>query len=217
MVFSVMAFIPAAQAQQWTFAEREGGAKLVPFLEALLLFEADATWVMHTKIAGIAVLVSCTTIQAVNAKLKANGSIGSGAKVRFSGCITQLNGMTSHACEPNPGGIDPGVVTTNELHGLLKGELISILPDTGSTFSTLEMSEECPIGEKVPVFGTLTLKDGKGQLKSHLVKHLLEVGSKAEGTQLWTISQTAEHETFILGSRWAFLGGIHTGLKFSGE
>jgi len=82
----------------------------------------------------------------------------------------------------------------------------------------IQTSETCAIGEEVPVIGSkIVFKDAMGALKTHLLKHLLEVGTKAEGTKLWTISETAEHETSILSSRWAFLTGAHTGLKFSGS
>lgn len=173
---------------------------------------------MHTEITKIEVLYLCTTISAVNFILKANGSIGEGAKFRLSGCAVDLNGAPSKACEPNNEGKEPGVVVTKPLHGLLISEnLISIVPDVGEVFGTIEMSKECAIGSKISVGGTLRLKDSQGLLKSHLVKHLLEVGSEAEGTALWTVNNTFEHATFILGSRWAFLTGTHAGMKFGGD
>jgi len=226
VLFGVMAFgAGAAQAEtgaQWLFAEKAPNSGLVAFLEASLGFEADTTKVLHSKILGIAVLFECTQIAASGATLKANGSIGTGAKIKFSGCITKLNGATSSACEPNAGGTEKGVINTNAVHGLIvlhalgggtKDELIQILPDSGETFVTTEMSKECAIGTKVPVIGRLYLKDCENAFLVHKVKHLLEVGPL---TEIWLISKTAEHLTTILGSEWAFLTGAHEGLKFSG-
>ena len=102
----------------------------------------------------------------------------------------------------------------HELAGGVKDDLLSILPDEGETFATIEMGPECAIGQKVNVIGKATLKDCEGLALTHLVKHLVEVGPL---TELWVISKTPEHVATILGSVWAFLTGEHVGLKFSGD
>jgi hypothetical protein len=100
--FGLMMFsATASQAEtgaQWLLADLVG--KSLPFLEAELELRGDTTQVLHTKIAGISVLFSCTWIGAINAKLKANGSIGEGAQIKFFNCTTLLNGATAAACEP---------------------------------------------------------------------------------------------------------------------
>jgi hypothetical protein len=222
----------AAQAEvgaQWLLAEKEPNSGLITLLDAEVGLEKETTEILHSKILGIAVLFECEGIATVNAKLLPNGSIGektgsvSGSKIKFSGCITKLNGATSAACEPNSGGTEKGVINTTQLHGLIvlhetaakvKTELVQLLPDTGETFVTMELSKECPIGSKVPVIGKLFLEDCEGKFLTHLVKHLLQVGPL---TELWTISKTAEHAATLLGSSWAKLLGTHTGLKFSGD
>lgn len=157
--------------------------------------------------------------------LKANGSIGEGAKIKLSGCTFDLNGITSPECEPKSGG-EAGVVRTNTVHGLIvlhklasgvTDDLLQILPDAGETLVTFESSPTCPIGAKVPLIGKFTIKDCEGLSLTHLVKHLVEVGTSAELTQLWMVSKTAEHETVVLGGAWAFLTGAHEGLKISGD
>jgi len=235
-VFGVMAFgASAAQATEgahWGILNSTGTVKTdAGSLPAIIELEAETTAppILHSKIAGIAVLFECTTATTVNAKLIGNGSIGEsvgnvkGSKIKFSGCITKLNGATSAPCKPNAGGTQSGVIITQPGHGLAvlhtleggtKDELTQILPDTGETFAFIETSEECAIGAKVAVIGKAFLKDCKNEFLKHLVKHLVEIGPL---TELWTISKTAEHVATILGSSFAFLGGAHVGLAWGGE
>jgi hypothetical protein len=232
MALGLMAFnATAAEAEtgaKWLYAEKTPNSGLVAFLEADIGLEPDVPWVVHTKIAGIAVLFLCPTSSAENAKLKTNGSIGEGAKIKFSGCTTDLNGTTSKPCEPKNEGKEAGVIKTKSLHALLilhqlaggaVDDLAWILPDNVSgvpseTVATVEMGPECAIGTKVNVIGKLTVKDCENLFLTHLVKHLWEVGPL---TELWAGSKTAEHVVTILGSDWVFLAGAHTGLKFSGD
>ena len=230
VLFGVMAFgTTAAQAEvgaQWLFAEKGAGTKLIPFLEASIQLEKDSpTYVLHSKILGVAVLFLCTELKLVNAVLKANGSIGEGFKILFSGCTTDLNGVANANCTPNDVTDGLGVIVTQNLHALLvlgelaggvKDDLLKILPDTGETFDNMEFGSKCPIGTKIPVIGKLMFKDCANEALTHLVKHLLEP-APAPFTELWTISKTAEHQATLLGSFWAFLTGAHEGLKFSGD
>lgn len=221
----VLAFGTAgAQAEigaQWLFAERFG-SNLVPFLPAFIRLETDVPIFLHTEILKIKVLFTCTTTTAENAELKANGSIGEGAKIKYSGCTTQLNGVTASECEPKAGG-EKGVIRTNGLHALMRlhelaggvrDDLILVLPDSGELITTIELPAECPIGTKVPILGTFTLKDCENLILTHLVKHLLEIGPL---DSLWSISKTSEHAVGFLGSWWAKLIGAHEGLKWSGD
>jgi hypothetical protein len=163
--------------------------------------------VLHSKIAGVAVLFECTAMSLINANVASGGKIAEGAQVKFSGCTTKLNGTVSAACEP-AGGKEKGVILTNKGHAVVvlheladktKDNLLQILPDTGETFATIEMGEECSIGEKVPVIGKAFLKDCQNDLPTHLERHLLEPGPL---TELWTISKTAEHVATLKGSEW---------------
>jgi hypothetical protein len=222
VIFGLMSFSTStAQAEvgaKWLFGEKS-------FLEAEVGAETELTLIIHFKII-VPVLIKCNVLSAKNARLKANGSIGNGAKLKFSGCVVELNGVVSSACEPKAGGTEKGVINTNAMHGLLvlhklasgtTDNLIKITPDVGETFAVVEMGEECSIGEIIPIIGTAALKDCGGSLLTQLVKHLLEFGSKAELTELWAVSKTAEHALSILVSFWFFLTGEHTGLKFSGD
>lgn len=229
-------------AELFKDANGEVLVKLIPFLPATVELKKETTGILHSKISGTEVLFECEEIKAINAKLLPNGSIGekegavSGSKVRFSGCKTKLKGVESKPCEPNAGGTEPGVINTSSGHGLIvlhilknekgeeigKDELVKILPDSGETFATIEMGKECSIGTKVPVIGEAFLKDCLKQFLEHKLEHLVEVdGTVKEGgtglTKLWVISKTTEHEATILGSAWAFLGGVHKGLHFSGD
>jgi len=219
----------AMAAKEWLLAKLNGEkVELITFLPATVELKAETTGILHSKIIGKEVLFECSTLQAVNAKLLAGGNIGEKAgtvaksQVKFSGCITKIGGVTTASCEPR-NGTEKGVILTNQGHGTIvlhelaggtKDELTQILPDTGETFATIFLGELCSIGEEVPVIGKAFLKDCKNAFLSHLLEHLVEVGPL---TELWVISKTEEHKATILGSAFAFLGGEHKGLHFSGD
>lgn len=221
-VLGLMAFGTAlAHAEEkalWLILDSNGVLKTK--LEASLGLEAESVQVIHTKIAGTSTLFECKKTEGVGAVIKAEGKLS--GKMKNSECITKINGILSTACEPRVGK-EKGVTISNNLIGLIelhelaggvKDDVIRYKPEVGETFGTIEMGEECAIGEKVPVIGKMTLKDCENQFLTHLVKHLLEVGPL---TELWVISKTAEHAVVTLGSSWAFLLGAHTGLKFAGD
>jgi hypothetical protein len=232
MVLGLMAFnVTAAEAEtnaKWLYAEKAPNSGLVAFLEATIGLETDVPFVLHMEIAKTKVLVLCSTIALENAKLKANGSIGEGAKIKLSGCTVDLNNVLSKACEPHHEGKEPGVIRSRSLHGLLvlhelaggvKDDILSILPDNVSGLPSevifmFDFGPECSIGTLINIIGKLTFKDCEGLALTHLVKHLWEAGPL---TELWAISKTAEHVMTILGSAWASLTGAHAGLKFSGD
>jgi len=213
----------AAQAEvgaRWLELNTEGWTV---FLEASLGLEVDTTYALHTEILKLKVLFSCTRVEALGATLKIEGGIGSGARVRFSNCVTLLNGSISPECEPKDKVWGWGSVVTSSSHGLIEyvsltnNDVVKFLPDAGETLATIEMSAACPIGTKVPVIGKVRVKDCEGLALTHLVKHLVEVTSAIEGTELWAISKTTEHTATLLGSAWAYLTGVHSGLKFSAD
>lgn len=225
MTFSVSPAC-AESGADWLLINAQGWTV---FLEAEIgLREDSLLQVLHTKIGGASVLFSCTWIEAINAKLKVNGSIGEGTQIKFFNCSTSLNGALSKVCEPKDIVYGWGSIVTKPLHGLLvlhelaagsKDELVSFLPDSvggkaSEILATIEMSKECSIGTKVPLIGKFTVKDCQGLLLTHLVEHLLETGPL---TEMWAISKTAEHAAALLGSAWAYLIGAHTGLQFSGD
>src|SRR6187399_1465854 len=88
VVFGLMAFsASAAQAEvgaQWLILNAKGELKKDLKLEKSVDIELEATvgltvdvpGVLHTEISKTKVLFECTTISAVNATLKASGSIG---------------------------------------------------------------------------------------------------------------------------------------------
>jgi hypothetical protein len=248
MVFGLMAFsATAAQAEtgaKWLILNSKGEIKTPPTLVPPIGLSAITTGVLHTEISKTKVLFECTTLSTVNAKLLENGSIGEstgnvkGSQVKFSGCITKLNGVTTSSCEPNAGGTQKGVIVTQPGHALIvlhvlengtKDPIVKILPDTGETFAFIELGELCSIGEKVPVIGEAALKDCSDRIANeetngcekelftqHRVKHIVEPFTPL--TKLWTINKTTEHIATILGTALAFLTGEeHTGLEFSGD
>lgn len=223
VVFALTAFTAtAAHAEvgaNWLVLDSNGVLKTS--LEASLVMETETIQIQHTKIAGISVLFECKKASGENTVISAGGTLT--GKMKSSECITKLNGVTSAACEPKAEGKEKGVIKSNALHGVIelhelangtKDDVLRVLPNSGETFATMEMGEECAIGEKVPTIGKLTLRDCQGLFLTHLVEHLFEIGPL---TELWSISKTPEHLSTILGSAWARLGGAHAGLKFAGD
>jgi hypothetical protein len=173
-----------------------------------------------TKIAGSSIVFTCTEIELKGALSEANGTIGKGAKLRYSGCTTKINGTTSAPCQPNNEGKEKGVITTKGIHILIRLDVLGdgtrhdveeVLPDEGETLATVETGEECSIGTKIPLIGKVMYKDCQNEFLVHKVEHLLEVLL----SEVWAISKTAEHVVTLGGSFIDYLGGAHTGLKWS--
>jgi hypothetical protein len=232
----------AEKGAKWLLADATG--KLIPFLPASINIKKDKeiTLVLHTEILKIKVLFLCLKAELLNAKLQEEGIIGNtvvttgelkegrGSRVDFLECKTHLNGVETPQCIPTDPVGGPGTIVTNPGHALLKlhplaglpsDDIVEVLPDTGlgTTFVTIPtgpaVGNECPIGTKVPVLGSLSLKDCENLALTHLVEHLVEPFTPL--TELWAISKTEEHRATLLGSVLAFLEGAHVGLKWSGD
>jgi hypothetical protein len=229
VVFGVMAFgATAAQAEvgaNWLILTKAGVLKTGAELNALIEGETDKTGILLTTILKIKTEITCPTFKVEKAKLIKEGTISEGSVI-FSECTIKLNGVANANCVPHTTGRGAGIVATEPFTGLIKlhllkpsevkDETVLIAPvNTEKRFATLIMSEACPIGEKVPIAGELSIKDCEGKFLEHLVKHLTE--EFVPLTELWTISNTAEHKTTLDGSAWMFLGGEHAGLKFAGD
>jgi hypothetical protein len=182
------------------------------------------TGILHTKIGGNAVLFECKKGELIGVSLETEGKV-KGGDVKFSECITKINGITNPACEPNEAGTNPGVILTNPgdgliiLHTTAVGEKWDITEITSlveelvagvkqPVFARIKMSAECPIGSNVPVIGKLTIIDvtngvtNGNEVLKELLTHLIEQGPL---TELWVLSKTAEHVATILGKAKVFL------------
>jgi hypothetical protein len=203
LVFALMG-VAASGTQAATWLVLEGGG-VTEGVGGEVVLEKDTTLILHTKISGIAVLYTCTTIKAINVKLAAAGTIAKGGKIDFGGCITKLNEAESKVCEPTNAGTEKGLIVTKFVHSALvlnaeKEELLETAPDEGETLATIEMSKECAIGTKVPLIGALLLKDCEKAFLIHKEFHLFEA---SPGTVLFVISKTEEHKATLLGSWFA--------------
>jgi len=180
----------------------------------------DEVGILHTKIGGNTVLFECKKGELKEVFLELEGKV-KGGDVKFSECVTRINGTVNPVCEPiGPLG-EKGVILTNPGDGLIvlhKLEKDGVLADITSfeslvketiggvsefVFARIKMSTECPIGSNIPVIGprvtlidiTNGVADGKEILKE-LLTHLVEVGPL---TELWALSLTEEHKATILG------------------
>jgi hypothetical protein len=168
-----------------------------------------------SKVIGVKFELSCNSMLMIGVKLQAEGKIATGAKLKFQGCTTKLNGTISKACEPNNGGVEPGVWVTKELKGLLalrkSVPVVRFVPSSGEVLTTWEFSKECAIFTKASLIGIISLK--AIELTTEVELHLFEGGSFGD---LWLISKTAEHETSIDGSAIFRLFFPHSGMPWSG-
>jgi hypothetical protein len=178
------------------------------------------TGTLLTKVVGKNVEVSCTAVTAIGMNLESEGKVTEGSKVKFTGCITNVEGIAQTACKPKSGGELLGTIVTNELKGLLvlheeaggkKIGLTRLEPKTGETFAAVELGEKCGIGETLPVRGKLFLKDTALETTSR--EHLVTQGPL---TDLWVLNKTAEHAASLDGSLKAALSEAHTAFEWGG-
>jgi len=229
----------AEAGSQWLVLTSGGAIKTTNELPVSVTGKigAGSKEALLTKIAGVKVEKSCTTVETIGLKLEGESSIAAGAKLKFTGCKMFLNGVESKACVPHTSGAPAGTLETTKLRGDLglhfllnaKGEKIKdektgevilhgpiqLIPEVGETYMTLELGEECSIGEKVPIIGTFYAHDvgNKSGIETHQVEHVIEEGP---GTAVWVISKTEEHKVILDGSAALTLSGAHIGLKWSG-
>jgi hypothetical protein len=224
LVIGLMALsASAAQAEEtggsWTFMN---GAKLetLPNNQTIggeIESGTDGTYLTH--IGGNLVEFLCTSFT-VNEGLLITGGTALG-KLTFHGCTTKINGATQAKCEPNAGGVHPGLIETLKLKGTLllhkssdgtKDKIFIIEPDTGSNaLAHLELGELCSLGENILFGGKFAAIDCKGEAEKHLEKHLLTEFTPL--THLWVISDTVEHAARIDGRAFEFLTGATNGGK----
>jgi len=170
----------------------------------------EMTFLFTTK-GGTKVAISCTGISAAGIKLREGGKSTEGT-VKFTGCITKLNGVTSANCEPRAG-TEKGVIKTRVILLLIvlhEGQpAVLEEPETGQELAKIELSELCSIGETISLEGHGLWKDCEGKFKEHLVTHLwsplLPTTYKAMG-----VSAAFDGSFFVK------LVGAHVGLRWAG-
>lgn len=198
------------------------GAALEPGLETALENNHGA---LLTTIGGVKVEILCTSITAVNMKLKAQGTVL--GKLKFHGCKLKLNGVESKACEPHVGA-NKGLIETVTLEGLIRLHLLGggvrdetvlfkrdpIQPEKLEVMATVITGEECAIGEEIPIGGKFSVKDCQDTFLTHKLFHLAE--AFAPLTHLWVISDTVEHAATLDGSVLVGLLAPHANLAWAG-
>ncbi len=202
VALGLMAFSASAQAATWmvktanlTSGSKKVVAKIVGTSASLL-----------TTLAGVKVKFLCTGAALTNASLESGGKVSAGGKVRFSGCVTYLNEKLSPPCEPLVGA-EKGIVQTNEGKGQLgqhtSGEGVTVIEALAGGLTgklgTVQMGEECSIGEEVPIFGKLAIVDSGGMTGLLTETKLHAIKEEASLTHLYAISDTAEHKAIIDG------------------
>jgi hypothetical protein len=166
-----------------------------------------------SKISGLKAELICSGAILEKMKLQTAGSTASEAKAKLTGCSINLNEIKQVSCEPHTAA-EKGVITTNELKGLLviheNRRVVRIEPTVGETLATIETGAECLAGEKIPVLGKLTVKDLG--LETEAATHLLTIGPL---TEMWVVSKSEEHKATVDGIGIVELTGEHKGSTWS--
>lgn len=204
LMCSLIAIMASSANAEWMVNGKNVGSTLQPSLKT----ELEGGDVLLTKILGIKVEKSCKKAEFINLRLLAAGGTSEGT-IKFSECTIKLNEKLSTPCLPKTTGIND-VIETQTLVGSLGSPLVTVKPaKAGGFLMVIETSEECAVGQKISVGGTLILKDSQNKLTEELVTHLFEADASS--------SLTAAGQTATLdGSANASLSGSHAGLKWSG-
>lgn len=213
--------VQAEAGASWNLVTAEG--KLIPVTKELLPtvamteIQTKDMQLLFTTGGGTKVEFLCTSANFINARLETNGTIGGENITEFKNCVTYLNGILSKSCEPHTGS-EKGVVRSKPLRGLLKlyelksGEKDAIVlfePVTGTTFLTIELGEECIIGESCAVTGKNSVKGASGKFSEETVAHSVEQGPLNE---LLAGGRSAS----VDGIGVLTLSGAHEGMKWAG-
>lgn len=179
---------------------------------------------LFTTAGGTKVAFTCTTAEMVGEPLLEEEGSTSEAKAKYTGCKTFLNGVESKACQPKTNKGPLGTIETTPLRALIKLHLLTpggiadtVILDTptvqngkGETLlATLEIGEECAIGEKVEITGDVTWKDCQNEMGVHKVEHLLEEFPQLRGLR------ALGKEVVVDGSFLMRLTGAHAGYRWA--
>jgi hypothetical protein len=209
---------------RWS-VESQDAKELSAGVEITKLTSAKAT--LKSKIAGTEVKFTTSTAPELSGiKLEGEDKLTTGGTVNFKGVTTELNGKASAACTPlGEKGKEAslGTITSKKTKGGLRSyeesAATQVLPETGNVFATLFFGKECSLPEEVSVITKketgegLVLTDPLG-IGKELTEH--EITELAALTELWLISETAEHKATIEGEAAVDLSGSHNGLEWSG-
>ncbi len=177
--------------------------------------------VIRSSMSGNKIEVVCKSGGLSHVEVEKEGRIKEDATLRFTECTTSINGVIQKSCEPINNGTEKGVIVGNKSKGGLiedpAGEGAINIESTikekiegkeVSVFAHIKTSEECSIGEDVPIIGPrLSLIDVAGmgepspgtkegllhEQKSHTVK----LGAL---TELWMGTETVEHKVLFEGA-----------------
>jgi hypothetical protein len=225
VVFGIMAFgASAAQAEaggKWLILPVKNGTAVeagsLPTNNLAILGATleNSHGILLTKVLGSLLHILCTAVQLIGVHLMGGGTLSNG-KVQFTGCKTIINGTPAPECEVHSAGKPVGTVETEEGKGLLAlvagGGVRTKITPVGTNFVTLEMGEACPVGEKLPVKGTLYIKDCvAGAETKHLATHLIE--EDGVNSTLTVLGNSAK----IDGSANVVLTGNHAGMEWGAD
>jgi hypothetical protein len=204
------------------------GAELISVTDTLLPVPQvteleNKTGTLLATIGTVKTKILCTGMEFEEAVLKLEGSaLG---KIRFTGCIIELNEKLSAPCKPHTGA-ESGVILTLLLKGLVvlhaagspanEGylKLVNESFPTNHDFVNIELGEECSIGESLPVNGEFTMKDvnklGREEKLTHLAAEFEPL------TKLFVIDLKAEHKATLDGSAIIGLTGTHSTYEWAG-
>jgi len=203
----------------WYVSNEAVGNFLLPALAVKEVAGGSAS--LLTTSGATSVKISCTSVNLVGARLEVFGS-GEISAVEFHGCATYLKEKLSKPCEPfvnlyNEKGefvaTDKGTIISTELIALIrlhegKGVLLIEPALVENRFATINLGEECAVGEKMPITGKLYLQDS--EFATSKVEHKFTEGPLTE------LIASSTKAASIDGSVVVVLAGAHAGLKWHG-
>jgi hypothetical protein len=226
MLLGLMAFSASgAQAAKWMVGANDVVAGLTPTVQVKeiekLNDEKDPGkhLVLLTKVGGNSIKLLCTGASLTGVRLELAGALTNGGDATFTGCVTFLNGSATASAVCKPGPAKSGTLLSLPAKGQLGlfggAKLTKIEPSTaGAFFADIEFAdEECVLHETpLKIGGSLFLKDCVN-IETSSLDHLVEVDPSSE---LWAITNTAEHKVTVHGSALIVLTTIDADAAWSG-
>jgi hypothetical protein len=237
LALSLTAFVGAGVAHaeeggEWSIEGKElktyEGGKL------LVILASGSHLSFLFEIIGRTVRILCTSIEIISLHLGTGGRWPAGWSLRVRGCKTfigKLNAKKEVIEEAESAPCEPfsvnekkekvkGEIASNKLKGVLalnasKETIVLVEPEVAAgALLTAHMSELCSIGEEIPLFGKLALKDSEAAVEK--IEH--EFTEEPLTSSLWVISATEEHLRTKIDLAWRFWAiGIHLNMKWSGK
>jgi hypothetical protein len=195
----------SAQAAEWL--ELVGGVSKKIESDLPFIGEKDsAHWLLHSDVAGVKILILCSTLAVSQAVLKGDGTAL--AHLAFTICDTFLEGSEKASAECDVIN-EPILALVKILQFLHNGrDYLYFSPHNGKgeteVFTTIKLKAGCAIGESFNVKGHAVVEDCENKFREHLVRHLIQMNQSASLFPAPHVNDLrfGTKPAVILGSEW---------------